>query len=123
MFLRAGHAPKRVRQPGRDREDAKHLKKVCKRRWVLKRMGAIRIEKAAAVGSEFLDDFLRSNWSLRNRLLSYSLRLLNGIALGVLDHTSGSVLLVHFDRLLLNQLRRVVRPEVLHHALRDQQES
>src|SRR5207245_11633457 len=53
----------------RNGEDAGHLEEVRERSWILKGMRAVGVEEAAAVRAELLDDFLRGDRSLRDRLL------------------------------------------------------
>ena len=64
----ADHLAERVGQPGRNHEDHQHLNEVGERRRVLKRMGGVGIEEAAAVGADHLDRFLRRDRTLRDDL-------------------------------------------------------
>ena len=81
-------------------------------------MGAVGIEKSAAVGAQHLDRFLRSNRPLRNRLVGngihhrFAIRTNHRLAIG-----SGLLDLLRFE-----QFRGVIRPEILHDALRNQQQ-
>ena len=58
MALRTRHTTEGIGQPGRNREDQHHFKEIRERRGILKRVRAIGVEKAAAVSSELLHDFL-----------------------------------------------------------------
>ena len=79
-------------------------------------MRAVGVEEAAAVGAELLDDLLRGHRSLRDRLRGD--RIHHRLAAGVNRRLAiGADVL---DLLRLHQLYRVVGPQVLHHALRDQ---
>ena len=72
-------------------------------------MRAVRVEESSAVGAEHLDRFLRRDRSLRDRLRGHGLR--GGLA----------ICACRGNRHGLHQLRLVIRPKVLHHALRHQQ--
>ncbi len=93
-----------------NQEDGEHLEQVRERRRVLKRMRAVRVEEAAAVGAEHLDGFLRSDGTLRNSLRGNSLR--GGFAVGACRR----------DGLRLDELCGVVWAEVLNNALRDKKQ-
>ena len=83
---------------------------------ILKGMRAIGIEEAATIGAEFLDNLLRGHRTLRNGLRGNSVhyRFAGGIYRGL-------TVRVHvLDLLRLHQLHGVVGLQVLHHALRDQ---
>ncbi len=58
VALRSGHAAKCVSQPGRNRKNQHHLKKVRERSRIFKRMGAVGVKEPSTVGAEFLDHFL-----------------------------------------------------------------
>ena len=66
---RSGHAAQRVGESGWDGEDRKHLQEVGERRGVLEGMGAVGVEKSAAVGAQHLDGFLRGDRALRDGLV------------------------------------------------------
>src|SRR6266496_4735658 len=85
-------------------------------------MRTVGIEKATAVGTELFDDFLRSHWPLSDCLRRDGLRLFRVSAIRIGDNLTGGVLLIDFNALLIDQLRRVVGPQVLHYALRNQHE-
>src|SRR5215467_10414745 len=81
-------------------------------------MCTVCIEKTAAIRSQFLDDFLRSN-----RSLSYGLlvdRIPNGLPLTV--HHRLAVGTGFLDAHRLSQLYVVIRAQILYHALRHQYE-
>src|ERR1017187_1131867 len=62
------HLAERVSQARWNHEDEQHLQEIRERRWVLERMGGIRVKEAAAVGAQHLDGFLRSGGPLRDGL-------------------------------------------------------
>src|SRR2546426_10814124 len=68
MGLRTSHAAESVSQARTDSENCEHLEQVGERRRVLERMGAVGVEEAAAVCTQFLNDFLRSDGALRDGL-------------------------------------------------------
>ena len=93
LSLVAGESPERVGESDRDRQERQILDEVGERRGVLVGMRRVGIVGAAAVGAELLDDLLRGEGPLRDGLH------------GALDR------------------HRVGRPvQVLHHALRDQEQ-
>ena len=71
-------------------------------------MGAISVEESSTVGTEFLDYFLRGDGALGNHLLRD--RLCRGLTVSARDLRS--------ER--LNQIDCGVRPKILNHTLRDQ---
>ena len=115
---RPGHSAQRISEPCRDREDRKYLQKVAKWCGILKGMGAVGAEKSAAVRAQHLDRFLRSNRPLRDGLVGHSVHH----RLAVLPHHGFAVRSSFLDLLWLNQLRRVIRLQVLHGSLRNQQQ-
>ena len=95
---------------------AEHLDQVGQRRRILERMRAVGVEEAAAVGAEFLDDLLRGHRALRDGLRGD--RVHHRLAAGIDRRLAVGVHMLHLLR--LDQLRRVVGLQVLHHALRHQ---
>ncbi len=122
VLRRPGHAPERVGQAGRDGEDRDHLQQVRKRRGVLKWVGAVGVEEPAPVGPQFLDELLGGHRPLGNRLLGDVHGLLHRLTARVLDDIALRVLLIDLRRLRVDDLRRVIGTEVLHHPLRDEKE-
>src|SRR5579864_5453450 len=59
VALASGHAPQRVRQRGRNRENQHQLKKIREWSRVFERMRAVGVEKTASVRAKLLDYFLR----------------------------------------------------------------
>ncbi len=113
VTLRAGHASQGVREARADGKNRNQLKQIRKRSGVLERVRAVGIEKAATVGAELLDYFLRSHGSLCDGLLGNSFH--DGLPLAI-DHglAVGSDLL-HLRG--LDELHSVIRLEVLNHSL------
>src|SRR5208282_6359618 len=79
-------------------------------------MGAVGIEETASVGAQHFDGFLRSNWALRDGLISYGVH----DRLAIRANGWLSVRPYMRDLLRLNQLHRVVRPQILDNSLRNQ---
>ena len=100
--------PKRVGEPRGNREDQKQLQKIREGRGIFKGMRAIGVERAAAVGAEFLDGFLRGNRPLRDHLIGHGLR--RGLAVGA----------GRLHGLRIQELGRVVGLQILNHALRNE---
>jgi hypothetical protein len=73
-------------------------------------MRAVGVEKAATVGAEHLDAFLRRDRTEGDQLLAYLLR--NGLAVRSRQRNG----------LRLHKLRARVRLEGLHHALRNEEQ-
>ena len=73
-------------------------------------MRAVGVEKSAAIGAEFLDRFLRGNRALRDHLIR------NGLRCGLAVRARG------LHGLRIHQLRGVVGPEILDHALRNKEQ-
>ena len=111
VALRARHSAERVREARAEREHHHDLHEIGQRRRIFERMRAIGVERAAAVRAENLDGFLRSERSLRDHLVGNRLRRRLAVGAGRLD------------RLRIQQLRRVVRPQILNHALRDENQA
>src|SRR5581483_597276 len=81
-------------------------------------MCAVRVEKAAAVGAELLNDFLRRDRALSDGLVGDCIHDL--LALSLKDGLSRCI---HFGDLhWLDKLCRVVRTKVLNYTLRNQYE-
>ena len=116
--LRSRHASQRVRQPRADGEDRKHLDEVGQWRRILEWMSTVGVEETAAVGAVLLDDLLRSHWPLRDGLRCN--RIHYRLAFGIDGRLAVGIHMLHLLR--FDQLRRVVRLQVLHHSLRDQQQ-
>ena len=80
-------------------------------------MGAVCIEETAAICAQFLDDLLRSNRALRDGLVGdgvhhgFTISVHHGFAVGHFRHLHG-----------LDQFHRVVRLQILNHALRHEQQ-
>ncbi len=106
MLRRSHHTAQRDAQPCRNQEDGDHLHQVGQRRGVLKRMRRVRIEEAAAVGAQHLDRLLRGHRPLRRSSAS-----------STPSSTGLPSVPVVVTCLLLHQRGRVVRLEVLDHAL------
>jgi hypothetical protein len=68
MTRPSDHQSISVRERSGEHRDSKHLDEVCQRRRVFIGMGAIRVEKPAAIGAQVLDDFQRRNRSLSDGL-------------------------------------------------------
>ena len=85
-------------------------KKIGERSGILERVGAVGAEESAAVGAEFLDDFLRGDRALRDHLLRHDLR--GGLA----------VRARHLHCLRLDKCSSGVGLQILDHALRDEHE-
>ena len=68
MAWGAGHASEGVGEARRNGEDHQHLEEIGEGRGIFEWMSAVGVEKAAAIGSEHLDGFLRSDRTLRNGL-------------------------------------------------------
>ncbi len=98
----AHHDAEGVTERGGDHEDREDLEEVAERRRVLERMRRVDVEEAAAVGAELLDRDLRGRRPHGQRLLGD--RRAVGVGRG------------------LDEGHRLIRFEVLHHALRDQRE-
>ena len=81
------HAAEGVSEAGGDEEDHQHLNEVGERRWIFERMRGVGVEEAAAVSSDHLDGFLRSDWTLRNGLHRAFESLDDGVRFEILDHT------------------------------------
>ena len=93
LFAIADHLAEGVGQSRADRKDREHLEQIGQRRRILIRMRRVGVHEAAAVGAELLDDFLRRDRPLRDRLRS-----------------------------ALERLRIHVRTEVIRHALPDEKQ-
>ena len=118
VTLRPGHSAQRVSKACRDREDRKHLQEVTKWRRILERMGAVGVEESAAVRAQHLDRFLRSNRTLGDGLVGHGIH--HRLAIRPNHRFAvGSRLL---DLLRLDQFRGVIRLEVLHDSLRNQEQ-
>src|SRR5579863_1127296 len=83
MTWRTSHSAQRVSETAADGEDREHFNEVRQRSWVLEGMRTIGVEEAATVGSELLNDLLRSDWALCNGLFGDGVH--NGLAVAV-DH-------------------------------------
>ena len=81
-------------------------------------MRAVGVEEAAAVGAVFLDDLLRCDRALRDGLRRNGVH--HRLAAGIDRGLAIGIDVLHLLR--LDQLHRVVRLQVLHHSLRDQQQ-
>src|SRR5580704_1048254 len=73
-------------------------------------MRAIGVEGSTTIGAKFLDGFLRGKWPLRDYLIRDRLT-------GCLAVRAGGL-----HRLRIDQLRRIVGPEILDHSLRHKNE-
>src|SRR5579872_1216530 len=116
VCLRTSHPTQRVSKPranGKDGDEFNQIREGCR---IFKRVRAIGIEKAAAVGPPLLDEFLRSHWSLSDSLLSDGVH--HRLALCIDHRLAIRTGLLDLHR--LDELRSVVRAQVLHHALRDE---
>src|SRR5215469_10299549 len=68
MSRRSRHAAEGIGQACGNGEDAEHLNQIRKRSGIFKQVRAVGTEEAATVRSPLLNDFLRSNRTLRNSL-------------------------------------------------------
>ena len=82
-------------------------------------MRAVGVEESAAVGAEFLDDLLRSHRTLRDGLLGDGVHY--RLAVGIEAGLPSAPRCWHLLR--FHELHLVVGLQVLHHALRNQQQS
>src|SRR5258706_7057902 len=118
MPPRTGHRSQRVSKSRGDRKDAEHLQEIAEWRGILERMSAVRIEEAATVGAQFFDDLLRRGRPLRDHLLAnhlhyrFAIRPVHRLAVGTKLRSLVGI----------KQLHRVIRLEVLHYSLGDQQQ-
>src|SRR3954470_9929150 len=117
MFLRPGHAAQCVGESAAERKYRHQLNEVRERRWILKRMCTVRLEEAAAVGAEFLDELLRRHRALRNRLIRDGVH--HWLAIRADHRLSVRTILRHLK--WFDQLRRVIWPQVLNNALGNEQ--
>ncbi len=81
-------------------------------------MSAVGVEKTATIRAQHLDRFLRSHRTLGNHLVGNCIHH----RLAILAHARLPVGPQMRDLLWFDQLRRVVRSEILHHALRNQKQ-
>ena len=116
MALRSGHAAQRVGQPGGNHENGKHLQIVARRCGILERMGAVGVEKTAAVRAQHLNRFLRRDRPLRDHLVGHGIHH----RLATLAHHRFPVRSHPLHLLWRDQFDRVIPSEVLHHTLRNQ---
>src|SRR5207244_6949296 len=96
-----------------NRKNREKFNEIRQRRGILKRMGTIGVEEAAAVRTPFLDDLLGSHGTLRNPLLSN--RVHHRFAARTNHWLAIRADLLHLLR--FNQLDGVIGPEVLHNTL------
>ena len=119
----ADHPAERVAQRRRDEQDREHLEEVRERRRVLERMRGVGVEEAAAVGAELLDRHLRGDRAHRQRLrLSVVTFSITGLPCGVLDRVAVRHRSSAAGRSSAAAASRPCTPEVLHHALADEQQ-
>ena len=93
VFLVPHHAAQVIGQAGGNQEDGEHLEEIRQRRRVLKGMGGIGVEEAAAVGAQHLDGHLGGHGALGDRLGLDLDVLHHRVALGVLNLLAAGVLL------------------------------
>ena len=106
--LRARHPAQRVGEAGAKREHHDDLHEIGERSGILEGMRAIGVEEAAAVRPENLDGFLRGDGPLRDHLVGDGLRRRLAVRAGGLHG------------LRIQELGRVVGPQILNHALRNE---
>ena len=116
------HAAEGVGERRRDEQDRQHLQQVRQRGRILVRVGGVGVEEAAAVGAELLDALLGGDRTHRQSLGARAVRLLHGVAGGVLDGVAGGVglRLLPGERLECGHV--LVGAEVLDDSLRHQRE-
>ena len=81
-------------------------------------MSAVGVEKTATIRAQHLDRFLRRDWTLGDHLVGDRIHH----RLAILAHRRLPVSPKVRHLLRLDQFGRVIRPEVLHHALRNQKQ-
>ncbi len=86
--LVADHLAESVSEARGNQEDHQRFHEIAERRWIFVWVRGVRVHKAAAVGADHLDGFLRSHRALRDGLCStfYSGDL--GIRAEILNHAS-----------------------------------
>ena len=107
-------------QRRRNQEDGQHLQEVAEGCRVLKRVGRVGIEEAAAIGAQHLDGFLRGHRAHGQGLL-LGLRIFHhGHTLGIHDCLASGVQLGLLERRHLDGLHFLVRIQILDHTLAHQ---
>jgi len=79
------HVSERIGEARAEHEDQEHLKEIREGRRTLERVPRVGVEEATAVRAELLDDFLRRDGTLRNRLSRTLDGLDDGVRMEVLD--------------------------------------
>ena len=85
-------------------------------------MRRVDVKETATVSAQLLDGDLRSGGTLSDCLSIDDLSFLRRGPIRIRNNVAIGTLLINLNGLLLDQFRRVVWPEVLHDALRNQHE-
>ena len=115
------HPAESEAQTGGNQENSEHLHEVGQRGRVLVRVRRICIEKAATVGTDHLDRFLRRDRTHGNRLGRCDDALHQRLALGILERLAIGAGFRHRIGDRIDQLDFLVSGEILDHALPHQE--
>ena len=103
-------------------EDRKHLQEVRKRRRILEGMRCIGVDVTAAIRSKHFDRDLRSHRPLHDSLRIDLLLDHHRLSVRAVDGLALVIKLRHLDAERFDERRRVIRFEILDHALRDEED-